>query len=315
MENRNITGSQLGAWLFTAMSAPLAQFAGAISWPVVLLTGAVCLAAAGIVSRIVLKQGRALLVLQYIWILCILGAMVRWIAGSWPSGNVYPAVPLVLVALAAVSASGGERPAAGAASVLFWLVVMVFAVVLVAGIREIDITMLSKAEGTPGGILVVVYLLPAAAAFLPGAEKKLTPRWLSSTLVFGTVVSAMIAGLVSPVVAQSADSPLYQWVRGLGIFGTLERFEAIVAVAVTVGWFSALSYLLCVAGCQAERYKSGWYKHGVWVCAIVTGAGMLAERWINATALAVGCGIMWLAVPIGQQLQVKINYRKFKNNA
>lgn len=315
MENRNITGRQLGAWLFSAMSAPLAQFAGATPWPVVLLTGAVCLVAAWHVSRITLKPGRLFCAAQYIWILCILGAMVRWIAGSWPSGNVYPAVPLVLVALAAVSSSRGEGPAAGAGSVLFWLMALVFTIVIIAGIREFDITMHEPVGGTVRGDLAVVFLLPAAASFMPGSRNKNFTAWLPSAAVFGTVVSVMIAGSLSPAVAQSAGSPLYQWVRGLGLFGTLERFEAIVAVAITMGWFSALSYLVCVAGCLAEQYKSGWYRKGVWICAILTGAGMFLDLWISIPALAIGCGIMWIALPIGSNLRVKINFKKYKNNA
>lgn len=305
----------MGAWLFTSMSGPLAQSVGSVPWPVVLLTGSVCLGAAWYVSRNSVAPGKLFCVTEYLWILCVLGAMVRWIGGSWPAGNVYPAVPMVLLALAAVSACRGEGPSAGAGSVLFWLVALVFAAVFIAGIREVDVSMLAPTEGTVSGNLAVVFLLPAASMFLPAMRRKLSPAWLVSSTVFGTVLAAMIAGSLSPTVAKSAGAPLYQWVRGLGRFGTLERFEAIVAVALTIGWFSVLSYIMCVAGSLAEEYKSGWYRSGVWICAILTGSGMCLDWCISAPVLAIGCAIMWIGLPLGGSLRVKINFKKFKNSA
>lgn len=296
------------------MSAPLAQTAGTVAWPTVLLIGSVCLGAAWYVSNNSVAPGKLICVVEYLWIICVLGAMARWIGGSWPSGNVYPAVPLVLLALAAASACRGEGPAVGAGSVLFWLVALVFAAVFTAGIREVDVSMLVPAEGTVWGNLGLVFLLPAVSTFLPGMRKKLSPVWLVSTTVFGTALTAMIAGSLSPAVAQSAGAPFYQWVRGLGLLGTLERFEAIVAVALTMGWFSALSYVMCVAGSLAEQYKSNWYRSGVWISAMLTGLGMLSDWSISAPFLAIGSAIMWIGLPLGSSLRVKINFNKFKNS-
>lgn len=309
-----MTSGQLGAWLFTAMSAPLAQMAGEILWPIVLLAGVVSLAAAWYVSRIELEPGKVLCAAQYIWILCVLGAMVRWVGESWPSGDVYPAVPLVLLALAAASACRGEGPASRAGSALFWMTALIYTVVIAAGVGEVGTTDLVPVNGAGIWHLVTVFLLPATAVLVPGMRKRIPVIWSVSIVGFGTVMSALIAGALSPAVAQSVASPLYQWVRGLGLLGTLERFEAIVAVALTMGWFSALSYLMCVAGGLAERSKRGCYRSGVWGSAALTIAGMFVNRWISVGALAIGCAVMWNIVPLISKIPMKRIYKKSKNN-
>lgn len=315
MENRNISGRQLGAWLLCALSAPLAQMAGGTPWVVVLVTGVVCLAASWYANRTKLQPGKLICALEFAWIPCVLGAAFRWIVGSWPSGDVYPAIPLVLLALAAACASGGEGKAAGAGSVLFWLTALIYSAVVIAGIGEVEPAMLRPDINTGSWELAAVFLIPAAAGLAPGMRRKLQPISLVAMAVFSTVISILIAGSVSPAVAQSVESPLYQWVRGLGLFGTLERFEALVAVALTMGWFAALSYLLCVAGSLAEWLKPGWFKTGVWICAGVSAAGIFLDQWIGGAPLAIGSVILWIALPAGSNLRVKIKMKKLENNA
>ena len=85
-------------------------------------------------------------------------------------------------------------------------------------------------------------------------------------------------------------------------------------MALTMGWFSALSYVMCVAGSLAEQYKSNWYRSGVWISAMLTGLGMLSDWSISAPFLAIGSAIMWIGLPLGSSLRVKINFNKFKNS-
>ena len=297
MQSHNISRRQLGAWLFAALSAPLAQIAGGVPWLAAVLLGTACLTVCWLLGRNTVCPGKWVCIVEFAWIVCVLGGAARWIAGSWPIGNAYPAVPLVLLALAAASAAQGTAQAARAGGMVFWLLALVYCVVVFAGIGEADIKMIESVPGTADTRLIVVFLVPALIVFVPKMQRKLSFRGLAAICGFAVAISVLIAGSLSSTVAQSVDMPLYDWVRGLSLFDTVQRFEAIVSVALTMGWFSLLSFQMSVAGHLADRVNSGWYRMGVWVCAAMTGLSTLPDGWIRQDILAVGSIVLWVIIP------------------
>ena len=121
MRSRNEEKRQLGAWLLAGLSAPLAQFAGGMSWQTVALSVSICLPVCWLVSRVTVATVKWVNIAELVWLACVLSALGRWMSESWPSGNTFPAVPLTLLALGAVSAVRGPEQAARGGSVVFWL--------------------------------------------------------------------------------------------------------------------------------------------------------------------------------------------------
>ena len=128
-------------------------------------------------------------------------------------------------------------------------------------------------------------------------------------------MSVLITGTLSARVAMSADSPLHVWVEGLSLAGTLQRFEAVVSVALTMGWFALLSFLLCAAGELMEGVKDGAYDQGVWGMAVAVGSFAFAYEWIRGEILAFGCVLLWIIVPKVVELSKRKRMKKFENNA
>ena len=315
MQSRKLTAGQLGAWLAAALSAPLAQIAGGVPWQQTALLAAVCLSACWLLSRGSVKPGRLLCLVELLWIACVLGSAVRWMEGSWPSGQVYPAVPLVLLALGAVSASRGTEAAGRAGSVLSWLLALIFGAVALAGAGEVELENLRTGTASIDGRLISIFLVPAVAVFLRGGRSAVPLRSLLAVGLFAIAVSVLVMGALSAPVALAASVPLYEWVSGLSLLNTLQRFESVVAVGLTMGWFALTSILLCSAGHLAEGAKTGTYRYGVWICAALAGITVLSKGWISQEILAAGCILLWVAVPLWSAAMQKNKSEIFKNNA
>lgn len=147
------------------------------------------------------------------------------------------------------------------------------------------------------GIAVAVLLLPAAAAMLPREEKSRPWPWALGLTVCAVILSAVTVGVLSPAVAEKTEGAFFEMVRGIRIFGVAERFEAIVAAAMTLGWFSLLSLLLTVAGHMAETFHAGWGKPCVWVSAILAAVVSLWGRSAPVWPFALGALVLWCLLP------------------
>ena len=316
MRNDHVNRRQLGAWLFAGLSAPLAQFGGGMTWQMVALVAAICLTSCWFLSRTDVELGRWLCAVQYVWLIFVLASVGRWITGSWSGGNVYPVVPLVLLALAAVSTHRGSGNAARAGSVVFWLIGLIYSAVVAAGAGKVEPTELIGLDRKLDLRLVVILLVPALTACLPGNERKVPVSALTGIGVFAVLLSILITGALSVPVALREDAPLFEWVEGLSLAGTLQRFEALVSVALTMGWFALVSFLLCVAGQLADSIKRGSNRRGIWIAASAGSLTMLTRLSEATSVIGIGSAVMWVVVPGimaigGTRKKLKIS----KNNA
>lgn len=129
-------------------------------------------------------------------------------------------------------------------------------------------------------------------------EKKSRPwPWALGLTVGAVILSAVTVGVLSPAVAEKTEGAFFEMVRGIRIFGVAERFEAVVAAAMTLGWFCLLSLLLTVAGHMAETLYEGWGKAGVWLSAIVAGVISLWGRNAPVWPFALGALVFWCLLP------------------
>ena len=298
MQNHNVRKRQLSAWLLAGLSAPLAQFAGGMAWQTVAVISAVCLGGCWLVCRLEFAPPKWLCAMEYGWIVCLLGSMASWISESWVSGNAYPAVPLILLALGGASAFRGPENGARVGSIVFWLVALIYAGVVAAGAGEVELRELVYVDRTLDRRLVVALLIPVLAVFWQKEGGVLQVRGLAGIFGFAVLISALITGTLSLPVAAQAKGPLQEWVEGLSLAGTLERFESLVSVALTIGWFALLAFLISTAGQQAERVNGKGDGVGCWGAA--AGAGVLAlfKTGLSASVLMVGSLLFWIAAPM-----------------
>lgn len=235
--------------------------------------------------------------------------MCGWISDSWSSGDVYPSVPLILLLLAAASSCAGPERSARAGSSVFWLTALIFGAVIAAGVGQINVKGLTQVSPKTDLRLIVVLMIPALAALLPNRGK--TPiRYMAGVFVFAVLISVLVTGSLSLRVAENTAAPFRAWVEGLSLAGTVQRFEAVASVALTMGWFALLSFLLTAGGALMEAVADGGYRNGVWGMSLLIGLLVFADEWISYEIMVVGCSLLWLAVPKVSEIRNRKKYQK-----
>ena len=316
MRSRNVESRQLGAWLFAGMTAPVALFAGGMSWQTVAIISVSCLTICWLVNKSALRMPKWLCLAEMVWLIVVLTAFGRWITGSWPSGNVYPAVPLTLLVLGAICASRGDETAGRAGSIVFWLMALIYGAVVAAGLGDMEVAELLVFDGGLDPRLVAVMLLPCLAAFVKRNGRDLPFGSLVAIGAWTIIVSALVTGGLSLRVSMNAEKPLYKWLEGLSILGTLQRFESLVSVALTMGWFAVVSFVLCVGGALSSNIKEGSFPRGVWGMSIAAGIITTQNVVITTEMVLFGSVLMWVIMPMltvlfGRNKKFEIS----KNNA
>lgn len=294
MQNEIVSGRQMAAWIFVAMTAPLAQIASAGGWLQAVILGAVgwifCLLALGCRH----PQPKWICVVQWIWVTLTLMFLLRETANAWPMGKGYPVIPITLALLAAWSARKGASAAAGAAGTLSYIVGIGFLLVLAAGLGRVSWERERAVPETINENLLLIFLLPCAAAAIP--RDRGTKRALSGCFVFAVVSAIVVQGILSVNGLQGV--PFYEMSRGLELLGVWERFEALVCALLTVGWTALLTLLATAAGSLVERVAHNGFRWGVWGTVLVAVAGMLCNMRTNIAILGIYGLICWGLLPL-----------------
>lgn len=298
--SRDVDKYPLWAWIVGGMTAPLAYLAGRDSWLVVLAVGAACCALCRLVLWTADRQSihaRWYCVVQVIWLAVISQEITGWTAQCWPTGNGFPLVPLTLLVLATFAAWDGAERASRTGSVLFWFLALLYGIILASGIQNLEWEYLRPDIELPSPLLIVVFLIPAVASFLP-SPKRGGSAALALVLLFSVAVSVLTVGTLSQQVAQASPLPFYEFSKSLSLFGIAERFEAFVSVALTIGFFSVLSFLLSAAGHLTELVLPGKGRAGVLLTAVVAGLFMVVLPKIPALLLACLSTLLWTVLPL-----------------
>ena len=297
MYRNAVPSRQLATWLCTALIPVLLQLAADIGWFTAGITAIVC----GAAVAAVWKWGKApnhpvFACLQYIFIIVLLWNLLPHAALSWPGDN-YPAVPLILLALAAWSAHKGAAAAARVGCVLFWLVLLIYLAVLASGTSDIEVKWLRPEVSAAPWSAATLLLIPSAVLHLREEGSGWMPRLLLSgiLLLAGTAITA---GVLSPELADNMPDPFYTAVRSLNLLGIGQRFEAVLSAAMTAGWFAVLTALLSTAAAHAERIKTQWGKPGLWGTAGLAALGMLCKLHISWWIALILATVFWVVIPI-----------------
>ena len=101
-------------------------------------------------------------------------------------------------------------------------------------------------------------------------------------------------------VASGATSSFYEFSKGVNLFGVAERFEALVACALTAGWFALFTLILCAVYHLTEKIFFPASKWCVWIAAAASMGLMCilpkADSW-----MAIGALIFWGFLPVAAQ--------------
>lgn len=298
MFNKEETPARRYAWLTVSMCAPLVQVAGGSNWITVLVTGVICFVLAAVVLAFEMKVSvKWLLLLQLLWLSVAASEIASWTTAYWPQYQSFPVVPLTLITVAYLAARGGVDRASRAGAVLFWFLLLLYGTVMVAGIKEVELKWLVPGDITLKPRLAIILLLPLLMAFHGKSPQKIW-KPLTGILLFGLTVSVITAGVLSQKAAEESVSAFYEVSRSLSLLGIVERFESVVAAALTLGYFCTLCYIFSTAAQITGKIKSGWEKQGASICAVVGSVLLFAGINIPPELLLSGCVVMWVLVPV-----------------
>ena len=297
MYDREIPHRQLTAWLAAAIIPTAIQLTAGSSWLSVLLVCVLCLLCVWLRWRFGAEpKGKLLAAAQWVLVVLILSRACQSAVQSWP-GGAHPAVAMILLALAVWSVWKGTSATARVGCVLFWFVLILYLMLLGAGVKDIRIKWLQPVKGDVDGFGCVLLLTPAAAAIHLKKKQNLKPRLLLIG-VFCTVAACVTAGVLSPWTAAGKENAFYEMTRSLNLLGQARRFEAVLSAGMTAGWFSLISLYLTVCARLAEKTKTGWGRWGATAAAAAAAGILLCDLHIPGILLLVLTAVFWVLLPL-----------------
>lgn len=294
--NSKVLPRQLAGWFLMGTIAPLLCLLGKNGWQSTLLSALVC----GIVTFWVLPCDLAncpkwLSVLELLWLPMFLGGIAAESSTCWESqGKIIPAA---LLLLSAWGAQHGAQKASRAVAVLCWLFFPLLLIVLLAGGENLNLQWIGQELDRPDGRLIAVLLVPGLAAFIPGGNRK-KATWIVPVISGVAVLCALwLEATIGATVAKSVRNGFYEYSKGITLFGVAKRFEALIACALTGGWFALFAVVLSTANHLAQNLKAGWGRGATWLCALAGGV-LMCTLHIPPEILGFGSLIFWGLLPL-----------------
>lgn len=185
---------------------------------------------------------KPLALLQLLWLGAVAGTLLTGSGVYWPSDNDL-AVPLTLLALAALTGSA-SAPRIGA--VLALCIALLSIPAAASGAARVEGAWLHPTAGDWPWALTLALLLPNLPAAGDGKNRGAVYAGL-----LAAALALLVQGTISPQAAASVPDPFYQTARTLGYL------EPIIAAGITLGWYTAVSYLLENARWLGKQMKLG----------------------------------------------------------
>lgn len=183
-------------------------------------------------------------ILALAWLVAVGGTLGTWCTGIWPDDSYAAGVPIILLLLATIASLDGKEKAGRCAVVLAWIVGLLFAGIIGAGLSDQSWRMLHiwSDETLPSGAFL--FLLPAVSTLM-GIKKAKSVLWIPISVFLSTVVLVIWTSMMLPEgVSGAVQWPFYEACKNLRLFGSVERFESFASVVVSMGYFAMFSYLL-----------------------------------------------------------------------
>ena len=284
MSGKDLGEKQLKLWLMTAMSAPLAQAVGGISWVTVLVTGITCGGFLFVIRRI--REGIShfpgwLSVLAQIWLLIRLLYMLGEAGRCWQADQSGVFVPLILLLLGGLSACKGMKAAAGVASILFYFVAVGYGATGVASLKNVhDSWMFTGVSGVQPQ-LIAIFLLPTVMLLFSENCRPLGWVLLGGLAGAGGILALLINGVLSAGMAAGYQNGFYEMSRSVSYLGTVERIESLTASVLVLGWFTMFSlHFTILSEVRETDEKRG--NLSVWVTFLAAAAFYLSGVKVDA---------------------------------
>lgn len=256
-----------------AMLIPAAEAAAGSSWWGTLLTGAGGILLCWIQRRE--PKERWMRCLQCIGAGILLGEFLHSTHIPWPGEKTEYAVPLILLLLAEQAAERGTEKAARSVNCLRWIIFGVIGIVLLSGVKEIEWNEYPKQS--PNTALLPIMLLP-----MMGNQKQSLRQGV------GILVYLLAGGwIITNVTGQQGN--MYELSRSISVLGTSLRFESIMAVAMTIGYYALSTWLLCADGVEE--------KTGTRICSLIAAVWYLSGIRIHSILVAALMILLWGILP------------------
>lgn len=274
--NQNKKGS---LWYTAALLVPVVHSASVLPWPMAVAEGA----AAAFLGKFSKWGTGWVLTLQKIWAGVMAGVFLQWSGYYWDDIAISRTAPLVLLVLALwTTMVQGKAPRVGC--VLIWPLLFLLGAVLLSGISEVELEYLRPAWKMGAAPLAAVLLIPSN---FEGKAKWKLP-------FVAIVVSVITSGVLSPDVTVSSQSGIYEISRSLSLLGIAERFESLVAAAMTMGFYAVTAYLL-----EPKEQKDSPWVYAL-IALLVYLSGIAIGKWYILGISA----FVWPVLPIVQARKI-----------
>ena len=232
-----ISTAEKWAWILTATVAPAAQFLPGWTWYWV---PAAALAAALLWGLSKSAGGKLRSALGIVALGLILCRSVRFMADGWRNFGSSPVMALLLLALAVWSLWKDGHRCRRACCAMFWLVMLLLATVVLAAVKDVRWERLVTRELRWNADGILVLLLPCLGVF----EEKRDRSWRRWALALGVLTTVLA---VATWGCLGSEGDFFDLAGSLKLFGVVQRFEPLVAAALTLGWFAFAGYVLTAA--------------------------------------------------------------------
>lgn len=289
MKNREVSSRALSVWVATAMVGPVALVSAGSSWSAVVVVAVLCGALCTAIYRSwggSTCQSRIVNILFMLWHVYAVAVVASMACLCWPGKGSQIATALALITLGALSACKGGRSASAVAATLCPLCAVIFAIVLACGIGSMRWNRVEISTVPPGGMLIFVFLLPIASVAIPRSASPLVGG-LALTGVLGLALSVAVMGTLSLHVMLTQPDAFFEFSKSLDLFGVVQRFESITAVAVTMSLYAMLSLLLSGVGSMAESIHRGSSRWAVLLGAAISAGIVILGLWLSEKTVAI----------------------------
>ena len=278
-------------WTMAALLAPLTQAASNCSWPAAACTGVICVLLCWSLEHFGVEgtSSKWIGAVQWLWMLLVVSEFLHWTMLCWPNHRSYHTVPLVLLSMAALASARGKETSSVSAAVLFWFTAVLLGVVLLSGIREVEIMNLKLEWKMQTAHLITVLLIPAMGMGL-GYEKREGKR-----LLYAVAVAAVTGGVLSMQMVEEMEAPFYEMSRTLKFLGMGQRFESLAAAGMMLGYYILFTYLLSVMANVWDVGKENG--KSVWISAVFAAMVFISGMRMNSKLLALGTILIWVLIP------------------
>ncbi len=296
---------RLLGWVTAAVIAPLAHASG-IGWFSMVMGCLILIPISAFASRGWTGLGKNLSALELLWLVLILPTLMKGSAAYWPAQNDL-AVPVTIVLLTLLSGSAEKGSRAG--TILLCTIILLYVPVVLCGISDVNIKWMEPQWNGWDWNAVPVLLIPGLVG-LWGTQANGRGRALAGIGIFAIVMAGITQGVLSLKICNLETAPLYTLAQTLHI-GGISRFEAVVSMTMTLGYYALASFLVACGGKLGKTIGIPEFQGKLWVVG-VTVLLLLMDLSLPQEMAAVGSVILWGIVPI---LMPKNKIEKSKKSA